>query len=97
MKCQSGVRCCPSREQICQWAEQLNISFIDDPSNNNTHYDRAWCRTMLWPLLASRFSKMQQAVTRTASLMQDADEILQEVLQEDLKIVAMHSSLISQD
>ncbi|WP_151828723.1 tRNA lysidine(34) synthetase TilS [Acinetobacter radioresistens] len=74
-----------SREQICQWTEQLNISFIDDPSNNNTHYDRAWCRTMLWPLLASRFSKMQQAVSRTASLMQDADEILQEVLQEDLK------------
>ena len=30
-----------SREQICQWVQQLKISYVDDPTNLDTHYDRA--------------------------------------------------------
>lgn len=73
-----------SREQICQWAAQLNVHNIEDPSNLNTDYDRAWCRHELWPMLQNRYPKMQQALSRTSYLMQDADEILQDVLQQDL-------------
>ena len=74
-----------SREQICQWVEQQQIVYVDDPTNLDTHYDRAWCRHELWHILQSRFPKMQQAITRTSYLMQDADEILNEVLSQDLK------------
>ncbi|EZQ02186.1 tRNA(Ile)-lysidine synthetase [Acinetobacter sp. Ver3] len=73
-----------SREQICQWVEQLKLPYVDDPTNFDTHYDRAWCRHELWNILQSRFPKMQQAIVRTSVLMQDADEILQEILQQDL-------------
>lgn len=73
-----------SREQICQWAAQLDVHNIEDPSNLNTDYDRAWCRHELWPMLQNRYPKMQQALSRTSSLMHDADEILQDVLQQDL-------------
>ncbi|KAF1022842.1 MAG: tRNA(Ile)-lysidine synthase [Acinetobacter bereziniae] len=73
-----------SREQICQWVEQLKIAYINDPTNLDTHYDRAWCRHELWHILQSRYPKMQQAVARTSYLMQDANEILNEVLQQDL-------------
>ena len=73
-----------SREQICQWTAQLNLSYVDDPSNLDTHYDRAWCRQQLWHILQSRYPKMQQALARTSYLMQDADEILTEVLAQDL-------------
>ena len=73
-----------SREQICQWATQLKVEHIEDPSNLDTHYDRAWCRRELWPLLQSRYAKMQQAFARTSYLMQDADDILQQVLAQDL-------------
>lgn len=73
-----------SREQICQWAAQLNVHNIEDPSNLNTDYDRAWCRHELWPMLQNRYPKMQQALSRTSYLMQDTDEILQDVLQQDL-------------
>ena len=73
-----------SREQICQWVEQQQIAYVDDPTNLDTHYDRAWCRHELWHILQSRFPKMQQAITRTSYLMQDADEILNEVLSQDL-------------
>lgn len=73
-----------SREQICQWVEQLNIAYVDDPTNLDTQYDRAWCRHELWHILQSRYPKMQQALARTSYLMQDAEQILNEVLVEDL-------------
>ncbi|MCO8083340.1 tRNA lysidine(34) synthetase TilS [Acinetobacter lwoffii] len=73
-----------SREQICQWASDLNIENIEDPTNADTHYDRAWARQMLWPVLSERYPKMQAALVRTSELMQDAQDILQEVLQQDL-------------
>lgn len=74
-----------SREQICQWAKHLNIQNIEDPSNADTHYDRAWARQTLWPVLSERYPKMQSALVRTSELMQDAQQILQEVLQQDLQ------------
>ena len=73
-----------SREQICQWTQQLDIPYVNDPTNLDPHFDRAWCRQELWHILQSRFPKMQQALSRTSSLMQDADEILNEVLGQDL-------------
>ncbi|CAB1209670.1 tRNA(Ile)-lysidine synthase [Acinetobacter bouvetii] len=74
-----------SREQICQWATQLNVQNIEDPTNLDTYYDRAWCRYELWPVLQNRYPQMQQAINRTTYLMQDAEEILHEVLQQDLR------------
>ena len=72
-----------SREQIVAWTEDLNIPYVTDATNTDTHYDRAWCREVLWPVIHQRFPKMQQAISRTSQLMQDADEILAEVLVED--------------
>lgn len=74
-----------TREQIAFWAAQLEVKYIDDPMNYDTHYDRVWCREELWPFLTKRFPKMQQALSRTSYLMQDASEILEEVLKADLK------------
>lgn len=73
-----------SREQIGQWATHLGVQNIEDPTNLDTHYDRAWCRHELWPLLQNRYPKMQQALSRTSYLMQDAEDILLDVLQQDL-------------
>lgn len=73
-----------TREQICQWSAQLNVQNILDPTNLDTHYDRAWCREALWPFLQNRFPKMQQALSRTSYLMQDAVDILSQVLEDDL-------------
>ncbi|NLN56772.1 MAG: tRNA lysidine(34) synthetase TilS [Gammaproteobacteria bacterium] len=82
-----------SREQICQWCAVLKLDYVQDPSNQDVHYDRAWSREILWPVLQQRFPKMQQAVTRTASLMQDAEKILAEVLAQDLAACGTNSQL----
>lgn len=82
-----------SHEHICQWAAQLHVQNIQDPSNDDLHYDRNWARHDLWPVLTQRFPKMQQALCRTAEIMQDADEILTEVLQQDLNACGTASEL----
>ncbi|WP_151980841.1 tRNA lysidine(34) synthetase TilS [Acinetobacter guerrae] len=74
-----------SREQIELWSMQLNLPFVQDQTNFDTQYDRAWCRQEVWPLLQQRYPKMQQALSRTSILMQDANSILQEVLLQDMQ------------
>lgn len=74
-----------SKHQLTMWATQLNCVYVDDPMNQDQHYDRVWCRQQLWGVLESRFPKMQQALYRTSMLMQDAEQILQEVIQSDLQ------------
>ena len=49
-----------SREQIEIWSVQLNLPFVQDQTNFDTQYDRAWCRQNVWPLLQQRYPKMQQ-------------------------------------
>ncbi|USA55605.1 tRNA lysidine(34) synthetase TilS [Acinetobacter sp. C32I] len=82
-----------SREQIEQWTAQLGFDYVTDPSNHDTHYDRAWCREQLWPMLQQRFPKMQAAVARSSYLMQDAAEILDQVLQVDWQQCATNHQL----
>ncbi len=74
-----------SRQQIESWSLQLNLPFVQDQSNFDIQYDRAWCRQQVWPLLQQRFPKMQHALSRTSLLMQDAESILQDVLVQDLQ------------
>lgn len=74
-----------SREQIEIWSMQLNLPFVQDQTNFDIQYDRAWCRQEVWPLLQQRYPKMQQALSRSSILMQDAHNILQEVFLQDLQ------------
>jgi tRNA(Ile)-lysidine synthase len=66
---------------------------VTDPTNHDTHYDRAWARAELWSVLRKRFPKMQSAIARTSDLMQDAAEILDEVLQKDWQRCATNREL----
>ena len=72
-----------SRQQIELWAAEMQLRNIQDQTNFDTSYDRAWCRAELWPILEQRFPKMQQALARTSYLMQDAETILADVLAQD--------------
>ncbi|WEH92109.1 tRNA lysidine(34) synthetase TilS [Acinetobacter soli] len=85
-----------SRQQIQAWVDQLALPYVQDETNFDTRYDRAWCREQLWPLLEQRFPKMQDAVARTSVLMQDAQTILDEVLQQDLAATGSDNHLMLQ-
>lgn len=72
-----------SREQITSLAELLCPAFIDDPANQDVHFDRVMLRQQIWPILKTRWPAFQANITRTALLMQDTASILQDVLQQD--------------
>ena len=82
-----------SRAHIEQWSQQLGFDYVTDPTNHDTHYDRAWCREVLWDVIQTRFPKMQGAVARTSYLMQDTAEILENVLQKDWQYCATDNEI----
>lgn len=73
-----------SKQKIHAWVNQTGTPYVHDPMNFETKYDRVWCREVLWTQLAQRFPAMQNNITRCAILMQDAEAILADVLQQDM-------------
>ncbi len=78
-----------SKKQIQQWAKQwsgqLGFDYVNDPMNHDDEFDRVWYRQQLLPLIEQRIPHAQDSLSRTAILMQDADQILQEVLAHDIQ------------
>lgn len=78
-----------SKKQIKQWAKQwsgqLGFDYVNDPMNHDDEFDRVWYRQQLLPLIEQRIPHAQDSLSRTAILMQDANQILQEVLAQDIQ------------
>ncbi len=72
-----------TRQQITQLAALICPNYIDDPANQQNNFDRVFLRQQVWPLLQSRWPGMDGSLNRTAALMQDCSEILQDVVQLD--------------
>ncbi len=77
-----------SRAQISEYANQYHLSYIHDPTNINTHFERGWLRQTLWPLLKTRWPGFETAIARGAVLLQDAHSILTDVQQQDLSLLS---------
>lgn len=74
-----------SKHDIQHWVEHWQIPYVNDPMNHQLEYDRVWCRQQLWAVLEQRFPQMQKNIARCATLMQDSQHILDEVLQIDIE------------
>ena len=72
-----------SREQITQLAMLICPDYIDDPANALENFDRVFLRQQIWPLLRARWPSMDNSIGRTATLMQDCGDILNDVLHMD--------------
>ncbi len=95
----SAMRCVDQRAGLCLWRPLLGCSrqwidefsvlralpFVDDPANQVAQYERVYLRQVLWPVLQARWPSVERTVGRVAGLMQDAAEILAEVVAEDLR------------
>lgn len=72
-----------SRAQVTELATLICPDFINDPANNDLRFDRVILRQQVWPILQTRWPSFEQGMARSAFLMQDAADILQDVLQID--------------
>ncbi|XID75337.1 tRNA lysidine(34) synthetase TilS [Alkanindiges sp. WGS2144] len=72
-----------TRAHITQLAALICPQYIDDPANQQQQFDRVFLRQQVWPLLSERWPALNSSLSRSATLMQDCSEILQDVVQQD--------------
>lgn len=72
-----------SRQHITQLAQLICPDYIDDPANELENFDRVFLRQKIWPLLNARWPSMDNSIGRTATLMQDCADILNDVVHMD--------------
>lgn len=72
------------RQQLEQWALQHQLRWIEDESNQDTHYDRNFLRQQIIPQLQARWPSWVPAVARSAALCAEQEQLLDELLAESL-------------
>lgn len=82
-----GLLCRPLlgflREEIVTYAVEQNLSWIDDPSNFDTNFDRNFLRHDVVPLLETRWPSLKKTLSRTATHSAEADHLLTELAEQD--------------
>jgi tRNA(Ile)-lysidine synthase len=73
-----------SRDELLEYAQQNDLSWIDDESNSDTRFDRNFLRHEIMPKLKSRFPGMAATLSRSASLCAEAAELLASAAVDDL-------------
>ena len=69
-----------SREQIEGYAQQWQLPFVEDESNDDTTLDRNWWRHEMLPLLNQRYPQAQQSIVKTISILQTEHTLLNDLI-----------------
>ena len=79
-----------TRDEIRGYAEQLGLTWIEDPSNQDLAYDRNFIRHEIFPLLERRWPAIKKTFARTAEHCAEAQARLN-ALSQDLLASVLHS------
>jgi len=74
-----------SRDELRLAAEQSGLQWLDDPSNADQSYDRNYLRHRVTPALERRWPAAARAATRSARLLAQAMNILEEIGAADIE------------
>ncbi|MDT8311483.1 MAG: tRNA lysidine(34) synthetase TilS [Methylophaga sp.] len=75
------------RPALAAYAQQYQLKYIDDPSNNDIKIQRNFLRHQIWPLLKNRWPALNQTLSRSAAHLNEAQALLDELAEIDLQIV----------
>ncbi|GAB7532301.1 tRNA lysidine(34) synthetase TilS [Pseudomonas sp. 3A(2025)] len=73
-----------SRSELEGYAQRHSLSWVEDPSNQDTHYSRNFLRAQVLPLLQARWPQAQTSLARSAAHLGEAQQLLDELAVEDL-------------
>lgn len=73
-----------SKADIVTYAKQHKLKWIDDPSNEDSRWDRNYLRHTLWPKLTERWPSTAKTLSRSATHCADASELLEILAEQDL-------------
>ncbi|MNZ85404.1 tRNA(Ile)-lysidine synthase [compost metagenome] len=76
-----------TRISLEKWAQDHNLCWIDDESNQDDSYDRNFLRLRVVPLLSERWPHFAEATARSAALCAEQESLLDELLTEELACI----------
>lgn len=71
------------RTRLAEYAKSLGLQWIEDESNQDTHYDRNFIRKIVIPAIEQRFAHANVSLARTANHMSEAAYLLDELAELD--------------
>jgi tRNA(Ile)-lysidine synthase len=77
-----------SRQQLQSYAAEHGLAWFDDPSNEDSRFDRNYLRNEVFPLLRSRWPHVQEALGTASQLQAETQQLLDEVAGADLQKLA---------
>jgi tRNA(Ile)-lysidine synthase len=85
-----------SRQTLQEYAEQQNIPWCNDESNDNTQYERNFVRHDVMPVLATHYPSVKSVLARTASHLAEANDLLDTLAKIDADKLLQNNSLCLQ-
>jgi len=81
-----------TKQALIDYAKLSGLSWIEDPSNDETQYDRNYLRHEILPLLRDRWPAASQTLSRAAMRNAAASQMLQEVAQNDFEVTRIRGT-----
>jgi tRNA(Ile)-lysidine synthase len=82
-----------ARPELEAWASEVGLRWIDDPSNENTDFDRNFLRKRILPSLRERWPAAAQSATRSAAHLDEAVGVLDDIAAADTASASIGSCL----
>jgi tRNA(Ile)-lysidine synthase len=82
-----------SREQIAAYARTHRLTWIDDPTNEETDFARNYLRHRVMPAIRERWPAVDAAIARAAGHMAEAQSLLSTLARTDLDRIADGSGI----
>ena len=73
-----------SRQSLEAYAERHQLSWVEDPSNNDNAFDRNFLRNRILPALLAQWPSFNETLSRSAELCAEQMHLAQEVAAQDL-------------
>ena len=84
------------RKVLQDYAEQHDIQWCDDESNDNTQFDRNFVRHEVMPVLEARYQSVKSVLARTASHLAEANDLLDAMAMIDAESLLQNNNLCLQ-
>ncbi len=81
------------RDELEAYAQANGLEWVEDPSNTDTRFSRNYLRNDVLPVIARRWPRFAQTFARTANHLAEAQALLTEVAEQDLRPAQVASPL----
>lgn len=84
-----------TRSQLEEYANRFKLNWVDDPSNQQSHYSRNYLRNNIIPKIESKWPEFSRAFKQLSEVAKEQTLLMDEVAAQDIKdIEQANSSLI---